>query len=108
MSHNRSVTFDNDPEQQQRQETRDVELGVARRSTTSTSTNNTTTNNGKLKVFVVQNPPTRRDGLKLSESISLAIKTDEIFKILKNREAEEEAVEALAAARPRVLGELSI
>ena len=108
MSHNRSVTFDNDPEQQQRQETRDVELGVARRSTTSTSTNNTTTNNGKLKVFVVQNPPTRRDGLKLSESISLAIKTDEIFKILKSREAEEEAVEALAAARPRVLGELSI
>jgi len=49
----------------------------------------------RLSVFVVENPPTKRDGSSLSESIALAIKTDDIE---AHRERERREREAAAAA----------
>jgi len=50
-----------------------------------------------MNVYVVENPPTKRDSASLSESISLAIKTEDI-KAHRAREKRERTTVPLAAA----------
>ena len=51
----------------------------------------------RLSVFVVENPPTKRDGTSLSESIALAIKTDDIEAHRARERREREAAAAAVA-----------
>ena len=51
----------------------------------------------RLNVFVVENPPTKRDGTSLSESIALAIKTDDIEAHRARERREREAAAAAVA-----------
>lgn len=50
-----------------------------------------------MNVYVVENPPTKRDSASLSESISLAIKTEDI-EAHRAREKRERTTVPLAAA----------
>ena len=84
--------------------TGDVEQGFSsRREQTNTNTNSSSSSSpsssprARMNVYVVENPPTKRDSASLSESISLAIKTEDI-KAHRAREKRERTTVPLAAA----------
>ena len=76
----------------------DVEQGFSsRREQTNTNSSSSSSPRARMNVYVVENPPTKRDSASLSESISLAIKTEDI-EAHRAREKRERTTVPLAAA----------
>ena len=76
----------------------DVEQGFSSRGEqTNTNSSSSSSPRARMNVYVVENPPTKRDSASLSESISLAIKTEDI-EAHRAREKRERTTVPLAAA----------